>query len=221
MKRLKLVAVVSTGGAVLNEVLGSGFFRERVHSVVSDRPCEGEAKAAAHGVPVHAFHDPDPETFSARLRTHLDENGIDYVVSYYTNFFSQALRDAYRDRLINLHPSVLPAFKGMDGFGDTVKYHARFAGNTVEFIDQVMDEGKMILQTVCPLDPEDVAGTRHTVFVHQCRALLQVVRWLEEDRIRVDGRRVTVAGARYDQPMFSPSLDSEEAIRWTPPSPGE
>ena len=90
--------------------------------------------------------------FCEHLLAYLQQNEIDYIFSYYTNFYSQKLRDAYQDRIINFHPSLLPAFKGLDGFGDTVAYFSRFTGNTVEFIDQAMDEGKIIMQTACPLD---------------------------------------------------------------------
>ncbi|MCI4351753.1 MAG: DegT/DnrJ/EryC1/StrS family aminotransferase, partial [Thermoplasmata archaeon] len=112
------------------------------------------------------------------------------------------------------------AFKGADGFGDTIAYPARFAGNTVEFIGDVMDEGKIIMQTAFPVDERaPVAHTRHQVFVQQCQALIQVAHWLQEGRVCVDGRRVIVAGARFDHPSFSPAIDSSDARGWRPPCP--
>ena len=219
---LRLMAVASTGGAVLNETLKHPLVRRSVRLLVTDRACEAEAKAAAHGVPCRRIAEDDPGRFCAQLLAVCREEQIDYVISYYTRFYSQAFRDAYRDRIVNFHPSLLPAFKGMDGFGDTLAYHARLAGNTVEFIDQVMDEGKIILQTVFPVDPGvPVESLRHRVFVQQCRALIQVVSWLSQDRIRVRGREVLVSGARYEDPEYSPALDVDEARRWTPPAPQE
>ena len=145
---------------------------------------------------------------------------IDYVFSFYTSFFSADFREAYRDRILNFHPSLLPAFKGMDGFGDTVRYPARFAGNTVEFIADVMDEGKIVMQTACPVDPgAPTELIRHQVFVQQCKALLQVARWLQEGRIEVEGHRVNVTGATYGCASFSPALDNDEIAQWCPPDP--
>lgn len=210
--KVSFAFVVSTEGSVMNEVLKSQFLRDHVHSVIADRPCGGIAKAESHGVPVVRIFEPDPEKFCERLLEHLREHEIDYVLSYYTNFYSQALRDAYRDRIVNFHPSLLPAFKGMDGFGDTVRYHARLFGNTVEFIDQVMDEGKIIMQTADAVDPSvPVAELRHRLFVQQCKALLQVAHWLGQGRIVVDGRRVVIKNARFNGASFSPALECEEA----------
>jgi len=149
------------------------------------------------------------------LLKYVQEHQIHYIFSYYTNFYSKQFRDAFRDRIVNFHPSLLPAFKGMDGFGDSVAYHARFVGNTVELIDEVMDEGKIVMQTVCPLDwNEPIASARHKVFVQQCKAVLQVARWLYDDRITVEGRRVLISDARFDDPHFSPALDYHAAVEF-------
>lgn len=217
---LRLAAVASTGGAVLNETLRHPGVREAVRVVITDQPCAAEAKVQAHGVRVVRFDERDPERFCARLLELCQSEQIDHVLSYYTQFYSATFRAAYRDRIVNFHPSLLPAFKGMDGFGDTLAYRARLAGNTVELIDQVMDEGKILMQTVFPVDADaPPAAARHRLFVQQCRALIQTVQWLREDRVVVSGRQVTIRGARFDDPEFSPALDFDEARRWTPPEP--
>ncbi len=206
--------VVSTEGSVMNEVLKNPFLRGCVHSVVADRPCGAIAKAEAHGLPVVEIFEPDPEVFCQGLHEHLRSAGVSHVLSYYTNFYSQAFRDAFRDRIVNFHPSLLPAFKGMDGFGDTLAYHARLFGNTIEFIDQVMDEGKIVMQTAAPVDPgRPVPQLRHELFVQQCQALLQVARWLWEGRVSVDGRKVTIQDAVFEDASYSPALDFDEARR--------
>jgi phosphoribosylglycinamide formyltransferase-1 len=212
--------VVSTSGSVMNEVLKDDFFRSRVHQIVVDRPGVAEEKARRHGVRTTIIPNEDVDRFCVRLLRLFDEKAIDYVFSFYTSFFSADFREAYRDRILNFHPSLLPAFKGMDGFGDTVRHRARFAGNTVEFIAEVMDEGKIVMQTACPLDPgAPTKLIRHHVFVQQCKALLQVARWLQQGRIEVEGRRVNVTGATYDCASFSPALDNDEVALWCPPDP--
>jgi folate-dependent phosphoribosylglycinamide formyltransferase PurN len=63
-------------------------------------------------------------------------------------------------------------------------YPARFAGNTVEFIADMMDKGKILMQTACPVAQNaPVEHTRHRIFVHQCRALIQVAHWLQQGRM--------------------------------------
>jgi phosphoribosylglycinamide formyltransferase 1 len=212
--------VVSTAGSVMNEVLKSSFFRARVRLVVVDHEGAAHEKAQAHGVPTVVVGEDDGDQFCARLLTLFRQEAVDYVFSFYTRFYPEDFRTAFHDRILNFHPSLLPAFKGMDGFGDTIAYPARFAGNTVEFISDVMDEGKIIIQTVCAIDPHaPIEQTRHQVFVQQCKALLQSAYWLQEGRISVVGRRVDVAGATFDSGSFSPALDCHEVLSWEPPNP--
>lgn len=204
----------------MNEVLKDEFFRTRVHQIVLDRPGPAHEKALRHGVPATILPSENVDQFCFELKALLAANGIDYVFSFYTDFYSAEFRHEYQDRILNFHPSLLPAFKGMDGFGDTVRYPARFAGNTIEFIADVMDEGKIIMQTATPVDPcAPIGHVRHRVFVQQCKALLQVARWLQGGRIEVEGNRVTIAGASYDSASFSPSLDDDEVRMWSPPDP--
>ena len=217
-ENLRFAAVVSTAGTVLDNVLGDPFLRDRMHLVVADRPCGGIDKARAHGVETVLLERPSVDAFGDALLELLRRERIDYVLSYYTDFYAERVRAAFPDRILNFHPSLLPAFKGCDGFGDAVDYDARFSGNTVEFIDDVMDEGKIIMQTVCPIDVnQPIEATRHRVFVQQCKALLQVVRWLQEGRISIADRTVTVDRATFGDVEFSPSIDSPHVIGWTVP----
>jgi len=217
---LRCVIVASTGGAVINECLRNPFFKSLIHSVVCDQPCGAADKSRAHGVPVEIFSEPNAEKFCDRLLGHVVTHKIDYVFSFYTKFFSEKIRRACPDRLINLHPALLPAFKGNDAWEYVQAYGVRFIGSTVEFIYERMDEGKIILQTVCPWDANrPVEFMRHRIFVQQCQSLLQVAKWLAEGRITTDGCRVNVRGARFDSGEFSPALDFPDAIRFVRPPP--
>lgn len=213
----KFAFVVSTGGAVMNAVLENDFLRNQVHSVIFDHEGADTQNLVQLGVKYETFDHPNIEKFCETLRDYATSQGIDYILSYYTKFYSKKFRDFFKDRIINFHPSLLPAFKGMDGFGDAIAYHARLTGNTVEFIDEVMDEGKIIMQTVCPVNlVEPIADTRHTVFIQQCRALIQTVRWISEGRISIDKRRVAIKDARFGSYEFSPELDFSEARDFVP-----
>lgn len=216
----RCVVTASSGGAVVNECLKYPAFKSLIHSMVCDQMCGAVDRARAHGVPVEVFSEPDAEKFCDRLLDHLRSHDIDYVFSFYTKFYSRRIRRAYADRLVNLHPSLLPAFKGNDAWEYVQAYGVRFAGSTVEFIHERMDEGKIILQAVCPWDARYRAQfTRHRVFVQQCKSLLQVAHWLAEGRISTDGCRVTVRDAQFDSLEFSPALDCPDAVAFTCPAP--
>lgn len=213
VKKLRCVIVASAGGSVMNELLKNEFFKSQITAVVSDRLCPAIDKAQRHDVHTEIIPERDKSVFCDHLLSFLRAYQADYVISFFTKLFVGELLTQYQDRILNLHPSLLPSFKGLDGFGDTVRYGTRYAGTTIHFIDGNMDEGKIIQQTVFPLDPDaGEALLRHRIFEQQCRSLLQVVRWLSEDRIHVDDQRVTVTDAVYQSFEFSPDLDFKDAL---------
>jgi phosphoribosylglycinamide formyltransferase-1 len=217
---MRFVIVASTGGAVMNELLKNEFFKSQIYSVVSDRECPAIAKANNHSVRTDIIAEKDRAIFCARLLNYLHEHEADYAISFFSKLYVGDLLKEYEDRIINLHPSILPSFKGLDGFGDTVRYGARYVGSTIHFIDEKMDEGKMILQTIYPVDERmPLALLRHRIFEQQCRSLLQVVKWLVEGRMTVKGKQVVIENAKYDDLEFSPNLDFVEALNLRIPYP--
>ena len=204
----------------MNQLLHHDFFAGRIHSVLSDRECPAIEKAQRHGVRVEILREKEKEQFSARVLDYLEEHRADYAISFYSKLFVGQLLNAYRDRIINLHPSLLPSFKGLHGFEDAIAHGVRYVGSTIHFIDENLDEGKIIQQTICPVDEnEAVAVTRHRIFEQQCRSLLQVMKWIEDDRLVVAGKRIVVRGADFNDPEFSPGLDFNEAIALKIPKP--
>ena len=204
----------------MNRLLTNQFLKSHIDSVIADQPCGALEKAACHGIPAFTFDERSPEIFCERLARHMDANGIDYVLSFYTRFYSKAFRERYRNRIVNAHPSLLPAFKGMSGFEDGIDYHCKIIGSTIELVRDVMDEGAIVIQAACPVDRnQDLSVTRHRVFVQQCKTMLQTVRWIVDSRIRINGAQVLIEGAKYDSPEYSPALDFDQAIGWDIPMP--
>jgi phosphoribosylglycinamide formyltransferase-1 len=211
--KLRIAIVASTGGSVMNELLKQPTFHRHIAAVVADRECGALTKAAAHGVPAVLLAERKAAAFCDRLLAYLRAERIDYVLSFYTKLFVGPLLEAYRDRIINMHPSLLPSFKGLNGFEDSLRAGVRFGGTSIHVVDERMDEGKLILQSVFPIDPDEPEPRlRHRVFEQQCRSLLQVVHWLAAGRIYIEGAHVRVAGARFDSLEFAPALDSPEAL---------
>jgi phosphoribosylglycinamide formyltransferase-1 len=211
-QQIRCVIVASTSGSVMNELLKNDFFKSRIFSIISDRQCQAIVKAQKHGIRTEIFRESDVNEFCNNLMNYLDHHGIDYVISFFTKLFIGEVLEKYKDRIINLHPSLLPSFKGMDGFGDAVRYGVRFVGSTIHFIDEKMDEGKIILQTSLPIDNTgNLRFYRHRIFLQQCQSLLQVIKWLDENRIIVDGSNVIIKDAKFSEFEFSPNLDFPDA----------
>lgn len=195
------------------QVLLTNCVRSAIHSVVADRQCEALRKARELGLRTVLFDEPSVDEFCERLVLYLSENSVDYVLSFYTDFYTENVRERYRDRIINFHPSLLPAFKGMDGFGDGIEYHTKIIGTTVELIKDVMDEGKIVMQSACTVDPRlGRDELRHRIFVQQCKTLIQVVCWILENRLYVEGDCVTIRDAHYSDLEFVPALERQEAL---------
>jgi len=213
MKDLKFTIVASTGGSVMNELFKNSFFKTHIFSVVSDRDCLALSIAQKKGIKTQVYLEKSKDKFSDYLNTYLQENNIDYIISFYTKLFTGELLYSYKYKIINLHPSILPAFKGLNSFRDTIQYGTKYVGSTIHFIDEQMDEGKIIIQTVYPINPHfNIDLIRHKIFQHQSKSLLQVVKWLTEERIIIINNQVIVKNAQYSDFEFCPNLDFEEAI---------
>jgi phosphoribosylglycinamide formyltransferase-1 len=208
----KFAFVLSTSGSVMQRVLETGTVLNATHSVIAEQDGPMLEKARAHGLHTSVISAPTNEAFCEKVLDHVREFEIDYILSFYTKFYSDTIRTALKDRIINFHPSLLPAFKGMDGFGDGLAYHTKIIGTTVELIKDVMDEGKIVMQTACAVDTRATREEmRDRIFVQQCKTLIQVVEWIVQGRIEVDGDKVSVRNARFRDPEFSPALENAEA----------
>jgi phosphoribosylglycinamide formyltransferase-1 len=103
--------------------------------------------------------------------------------------------EAWADRMINIHPSLLPAFKGLRTHERALAAGVRFAGCTVHFVRPEMDEGPIIVQAAVPVlasDDADALAARVLAAEHRCYPL--AVRWIAEGRVRIDGDRATIDG---------------------------
>lgn len=215
---IKVAAIASTGGSVLNSVLRVPYIKERLQIVLSDRQCPALEKAQAHGIATKSYPTDSSTKFSDWLLRYFDTNPHDLILSFYTKLFRGALVERMYGRLINFHPSILPACPGMDGFGDTLVSGALFFGATIHLVDKGTDTGFPLLQCALPLDPSRSREcSRHEVFIAQCRMLIQVIEWFEDARFTFDSRgRPSLRHGTYELGVYSPNLESERALKFLP-----
>lgn len=221
--RVRWVAVVSRTAAALRVAWEHDpLVRRQLHSVVADRACPAEAWARAQGLATARIEEPDNGRFSDALLAHLRGAGATHAVLFFTRLLRGPLLEAYGDRIVNLHPSLLPAFPGLHGYRDARAAGVRFVGTTLHLVDEHVDAGRTILQSVAPLDWEaDEAAGRHRQFEQLCRGLVQVCHWLEEDRVVAAGPGTRVRGARFDDVEFAPALDAPAALSLRVPRPAQ
>ena len=167
-----------------------------VLSNVPDAPALGFARDA--GIPVWAESHknyPSREGFDAAMMAAMDEAGVSAVVlAGYMRLLSGEFIRAYQGRLVNIHPSLLPAFPGVSGGADAVGYGVKIAGCTVHFVEETMDAGPVIVQAATTVAESDTGETlMERVHALEHRIYPQAVAWLAAGRLSVGGRVVRLA----------------------------
>ena len=170
-------------------------------AVLSDREdAPGLAAARARGVPARAVdrrrYD-TREAFEAALDSAISDSGADLVcLAGFMRLLGGGFVARWRDRAINIHPSLLPAFKGLDTHARALAAGVRVAGCTVHFVRPAMDEGPIVVQAAVPVHADDDAERLAArVLAEEHRIYPLAVRWIAEGRVSVAGDRATVRGA--------------------------
>ncbi len=219
------VAVLASGRgsnlAALLEARALGRIpRARFICVVSNRKGAGALDVARRfGVePLlidHADYPGDREGHERAIATALVERKVEFVVlAGYMRILVGPLLDMFPGRIINIHPSLLPAFPGGHAHRDAIAWGAKVSGCTVHFVSREVDAGPVILQRAVPVledDTEDSLAAR--VLAEEHAALPEAVALLTGDRLRVDGRRVTIVEAPPDpRPQLLVATTNEHKV---------
>ncbi|HEX2051812.1 MAG TPA: phosphoribosylglycinamide formyltransferase [Actinomycetota bacterium] len=198
----RIVVLVSGSGSNM-EALVEACERDEIPgevvAVLADRACRGLDVAAARGIPVEAV---EPSSFATRdewneaLRRRVADHRPDLVVSAgFMRILSPAFVDAFAGRIVNLHPSLLPAFPGAHAVRDALAWGVKVTGTTVHFVDHEVDHGPILLQEAVTVSPGDTEASLHERIKRVERRLLpDACRLVLEGRVRVEGGRVRIEG---------------------------
>jgi phosphoribosylglycinamide formyltransferase 1 len=162
--------------------------------------CPALSRARLAGLPTfivdHRDH-PERPTFDRALVDALRAHQVDLVVlAGFMRVLSGELLDAFPGRVINIHPSLLPAFPGVHAQRQAYEAGVRIAGCTIHFVDRGVDTGPIIAQAaVLVHDEDDADAVRARILAEEHRLLPSVVRAIAERRVILEGRRVRVLGA--------------------------
>lgn len=131
--------------------------------VISNRPdAEGLAAARKRGLPALSLPSKglDREEYDRRLEAALREHQVDWVIlAGYMRILSAGFIRAFPQRILNIHPSLLPAFPGLDAQHQAFAYGVKIAGCTVHFVDEELDHGPIVLQAAVAVEDGDTAET--------------------------------------------------------------
>ncbi|MBE3126492.1 MAG: phosphoribosylglycinamide formyltransferase [Acidobacteria bacterium] len=200
-KRGRIAVFLSGRGSnfmAIREAVGKGAIDADIGLVFSNKEdAPGLVKAREWGLEALSLN---PKLFAARedydraIIRELEQRRIDLIcLAGYMKVLTPELCDAFRHRLINVHPALLPSFPGLHVQQKAIDWGVRFSGCTVHFVAAEVDMGPIILQAVVPVlqdDTEETLAAR--ILVEEHRIYPEAVRLYFEGRIEVRGRRVFV-----------------------------
>ena len=203
-KLLRIGVLASGGGTNLQAIIDrcqDGSLAAKIAVVITNNPGAGALdRASKAGIKTLCINHRDfsqREAFDNTVVSALQENEIDLVVlAGFMRIITQTFIDAFPERIINIHPALLPAFPGLHVQQQAIDYGARFSGCTVHFVDGGVDTGPIIMQAVVPILPDDTADALAARILEQeHQAYPRAIQLIAEGRIRVDGRLVSIEPA--------------------------
>ncbi|KOY16098.1 phosphoribosylglycinamide formyltransferase [Paenibacillus xylanivorans] len=199
------IAVFASGEGsnfqALVDAARNGGLGASIDLLVCDKPAARVVQRAQDaGVECHLFTPKNydsREAYEAEIMEVLESKNIDLVVlAGYMRLLTSVVVDRYAGRLINIHPSLLPAFAGKDAIGQALEYGVKITGVTVHFVDGGMDTGPIIAQHPVPILPEDTAeSVSHSIHAAEQQLYPEVVSWFAQGWVQLEGRQVTVKKA--------------------------
>ena len=214
MAKLKIAILISGRGSNMQALIEScraPAAPAEIALVLSNKPdAGGLSYAAKAGIPTAVVDHRDYReraAFDAELDARLRAADAEFVcLAGFMRLLTSAFVERWRDRMINVHPSLLPAFPGLDTHARALAAGVRFHGCTVHFVRFETDSGPIIIQAAVPVwaaDTPDSLAAR--VLAQEHRIYPQALAWVAEGRVRIEGDRAIVAGvAEPPDALISP-----------------
>jgi phosphoribosylglycinamide formyltransferase-1 len=207
---LKLGVLISGSGSNLQSIIDhieKGSLNAVIKIVISNNPdAYGITRAKKHGLPVLIFKHEDfksREDFDLELIKNLQSNQVQLVVlDGFMRILTSLFMREFPQRIINIHPALLPAFPGTHVQKQALEYGVKFTGCTVHFVDEGVDTGPIIIQSVIPVlddDTEETLAAR--ILKEEHRIYPQAIQFYANGKIEIDGRRVKIKSA--NKPSFT------------------
>jgi phosphoribosylglycinamide formyltransferase-1 len=146
-------------------------------------------KIAARVIPSKGL---EREVYDRQVVAVLNEHKVDLVcLTGYMRLLSPFFVAAFSNRILNIHPSLLPSFPGLESQRQALEYGVKFAGCTVHFVDENLDAGPIVLQATVPVRDDDTEETlSRRILAEEHRIYTEAVRMVLEGKYRIAGRRV-------------------------------
>ena len=213
--RRRVAILISGRGSNMTALIDaarSHEFPAEIVVVISNKPnAAGVDKARAAGVPVEVIESrsfgKDRAAFEQALQAVLDSRSVDLVcLAGFMRLFTADFVQRWHGRMLNIHPSLLPAFPGLDPHGQALKAGVKISGATVHFVTPDTDAGPIVMQGAVAVKDDDTAQTlAERILAVEHRIYPAAVRLVADMRVRIDGERCVTEGATAsDATMIAP-----------------
>ncbi len=207
-RQVPLGVLVSGDGTNLQAIIDA--IKEKrldaaIRVVLSNRQdAFGLTRAKNHRIPTEVLEHnkfSTREAYDEAMVAILKERGVELVIlAGFMRLLSPVLVQAYSNRILNIHPALLPAFPGLHGQKQALEYGVRLAGCTVHFVNEECDQGPIIIQAVVPAYPDDSEESLSARILKQEHLIYpRAIQLYAEGRLRVVGRKVLVDGLTRDE----------------------
>lgn len=196
---LQTAVLISGSGSNLQALIDKieeGVLDAEIRLVFSNKAdAYGLTRAEKHGIPTAVLQHtdfPSRETFDTAMSKLIVDAGADSVImAGFLRLVTPVFISRFKNRVLNIHPALLPSFKGVHGQADAAEYGVKISGCTVHFVDEEMDHGPIVIQAAVPADAgDDGSSLGERILALEHRIFPQAVQWLAEDRLQVKGRKV-------------------------------
>lgn len=200
-KKLRIGVLASGGGTNLQSIIDrcqDDSLDAEIAVVICNNPGAGALERAAQaGIASRCINHRDfssREDFDTAVVSALQESGVELVVlAGFMRIITQTFIDAFPDRVINIHPALLPSFPGLHVQQQAIDYGARFSGCTVHFVDGGVDTGPILIQAVVPVLQDDTAETLAARILEQeHRIYPRAIQLIAENRVHINDRQVSI-----------------------------
>jgi len=193
------IGIISSGkGENLRYILlaeRDGYLPAQVKIVLADQPDAGALRIAQEFGVRHMYLDPagrSREEYDQQLVSHLEDAGVDLVVlTGYMRILSPRFVRHYKNRILNIHPALLPSFRGLDAFSQALEHGVMWTGTTIHIVDEDVDHGPIIYQMPVPVKRNDThESLKARIQRAEYRAYPRAIKMFIEGNPEVVGRKI-------------------------------
>jgi phosphoribosylglycinamide formyltransferase-1 len=218
-RKIPIGVLISGSGTNLQAIIdaiNSAKLDAEIELVLSNKQdAFGLVRAQNAGIPIEVLNHKEfssREDYDQALVARLQARGVELVVlAGFMRLLSPLFVKAYSNRIMNIHPALLPAFPGLNVQQKAVDHGVRFSGCTVHFVNEECDEGPIIIQAVVPVFPDDSSQTLAARILEQEHKIYpRAIQLYAEGRLRITGRKVWVEDLPQSdtRSLIQPPLDA-------------